>query len=177
MLSIPGYSQLIYNYRTDVWATVDTAEDIQAIGDFFDTDLAQNMSVADDDGHVYHFHDTAYGYDDSSATLGAAISSSFISRPFGGEAATKHFVERVSLLCDQYTESITLAMLSEGTSLKSRTVSLDYDPRWKVYSLSTRHAAKSQTQLQVTYTGATAIELEGFAVDAQPLNRPTMMAR
>jgi hypothetical protein len=176
VLSIPGYAQLIYNYRTDVWAPVPTLENIQAVGDFFDLNRAQDIYVADASGWVYRFHDTTYGYDDTATAMGGAIAASFDSRAFGAEAATKHVVERAALLCARYSEQITLAIISEGVSLKSRTVSLGYEPRWKPYNLSTRHAAKSQSQLRVTYTGATAIELEGFALDIEPLDRPTMLA-
>lgn len=177
VLVIPGYKQLIYNYRTDVWTTVPTAENIQALGDFFDANRAQEIYAADDDGHVYHFHDTAYGRDDTPSALGNAITALFTSRAFGADAATKHVVEYASLLTSRVAEQITLAALSEDTVVKSRTVSLDFDPRWKLYSLSTRHQAKALSQLRVTYTGATAIELEGFALDIQPLGRSSMLAR
>lgn len=179
VLVIPGTNdQLIYNYRTDVWTTVPTAESILAIGDYFTgTDLIQEIYVTDDTGHVYRFHDTAYGFDDSADALGAAITATFDTRAFGAEAATKHVNERASLLCDRYAEEITLAIVSEGATIKSRTVSLDYEPRWKLYSLSTRHQAKSMSQLRVTYTGETDIELEGYALDIYPLGRQTMLAR
>lgn len=177
VLTIPGYKQLIYNYRTDVWTEVPTAENIQAVGDFFDTNRAQEIFVADDDGHVYRFNDTTYGYDDTATTLGNAITALADSRAFGAEAATEHVVERAALLCQRYAESITLAIVSEGVVVKSRSVSLDYEPRWKLYSLSTRHQAKSQSQLRITYSGATAVELEGFALDISPLGRSAMMAR
>lgn len=190
LLSIPGYAQLIYNYRTDTWTEVPTAEDIQAVGDFFNTDFTQGIYVADDTGYVYHFHDTTYGYDDTHATVGGVISATFDTRAFsaaaandprtlasfGGSAATKHIIERASLLCDRYSEQITLSIVSEGAVIKARTVSLDYEPRWKLYSLSTRHQAKAMSQLRVLYTGATAIELEGYALDIEPIARPSMMA-
>lgn len=179
ILSIPGTDdQLIYNYRTDVWTTVPTATAILAIGDYFSgSELIGEILVTDDAGHVYRFHDTAYGFDDSSSVLGAAITATFDTRGFGAEAATKHVIERASLLCAQYAEEITLAIVSEGSVVKQRTVSLDYEPRWKSYALATRGQAKSQSQLRVTYTGETAIELEGYALDISPLGRPTMLAR
>lgn len=176
VLTIPGYTQLIYNYRTDVWTTVPTGEDIQTIGSFYDENQKQELYVADDDGHVYRFHDTDYGYDDTALALGGVITAETLGRAWGAEASTKHIIEKVSLLCDQYSEMIDLAILSEGVVVKSRTVSLDYDDRWKLYNLSTRHQAKSLSQLRVTYTGATAIELEGFAVDIEAIGRPTSQA-
>lgn len=176
VLVIPGYTQLIYNYRTDVWTTISTAENVQAVGDFYDSNSAQELYVADDDGHVYRLHDTTYNYDDTPSATGGAITASFDSRALGAEAATKHFVERVSLLCPQYHESVTLSIISEGTSIKSRTVSLDYVPRWKLYNLSTRHQAKSQSQVRLSYSGVSAIELEGLAIDVTPLGRPTSQA-
>jgi hypothetical protein len=168
---------LIYNYRTDVWAEVTTASEIRAIGDFFDTGRIQEIYVTDESGHIYRFHDTDYGYDDSSVSLGNAITALFDSRAFGAEAATKHVVERVSLLAPRYSETVFMSILSEGVSIKGRTVSLDYEPRWKLYNLSTRHQAKSQSQFRVAYNGQTAIELEGFALDIEPLDRPSMLAR
>lgn len=177
ILTIPGHVQLIYNYRTDVWTKVPTAESIHMLGDFFDANLAQELYVGDDDGHVYRFHDTAYGRDDTPSALGGAITATFDSRAFGAEAATKHIVEYASLLAPRYAEQITLAIVSEGAVVKSRAVSLDFEPRWKLYSLSTRHQAKAMSQLRVTYTGAAAIELEGFALDISPLGRPSMLAR
>lgn len=176
MLVIPGYAQLIYNYRTDVWTTVPTAEDIQALGDFYDTNLTQEIYAADDDGHVYRFHDTSYGYDDTPSATGTAIDAVATGRAWGALAGSAAINERASLLCDQYSESIDLAILNEGNVIKSRTVSLDYAPRWKVYSLSTRHQAKAHVQLRIAYTGATAIELEGFALDITPLGRDAMRA-
>ncbi len=177
VLVIPGFAQLIYNYRTDVWASCPTAADIQTMGDFFDPDLVQEIFVADDAGHVYRFNDIAYGLDDSDDTLGISINATATTRSIGAEATTSHFVEHCGILTEQVAESITLEVLSEGTVLKSRTVSLDYAPRWKSYNLSTRHAAKSQTQLRLTYEGETAIEIEGLALDVQAINRPAMRAR
>jgi hypothetical protein len=177
VLSIPGYTQLIYNYRTDVWATAPTEEDIQTFGEYYDDDNNQEIWVADDNGHVYRFNDPTYGYDDSAAALGNTITALADGRVFGAQDGMRNIVERVQLLAPQYAEDITLAIVSEGETLKSRTVSLDYEPRWKVYSLSTRHAAKSQSQLRITYTGATAIELEGYAIEGQPVMRPSMAAR
>lgn len=177
VLIIPNYAQLIYNYRTDVWTTVSTADNILVLGDFFrGAELVPEIYATDSGGHVYRFHDTDYGLDDSATVLGNAITASFDSRAFGAEASTKHIVERASLLAPQYAEQVTLAVISEGTVVKQRTVSLDYSPRWKLYNLSTRHQAKSQSQLRLTYTGQTAIELEGFALDIAPLGRPTMQA-
>lgn len=174
VLCIPGYAQLIYNYRTDVWATVTTAAYMQAAGDFFDTNFAQEMYVADDSGHVYRFHDTAYGYDDSASVLGTAITANARGRAWSDGG--KDIVERIELLCARYSESITLAIVSEGTTLNSKVKSLDYEPRWKVYGISTRSQAKAMNQLDITYTGATAVELEGYALHISPTGRPAMRA-
>lgn len=174
ILIIPGYAQLVYNYRTDVWATATTATFMQAAGDFFDTNFAQEMWVADDAGHVYKFHDTAYGHDDSAAVLGAAITADALGKAWSDGG--KDIVERVELLCARYAEQITLAIVSEGATLNSKTKSLDYEPRWKVYGLSTRNQAKAMSQFRITYTGATAIELEGYALHISPLGRPAMLA-
>lgn len=176
VLVIPGYAQLIYNYRTDVWTTVPTAEDIQALGDFYDDNNTQEMYAADDDGHLYRFHDTAYGYDDTPSATGSAIEAVASGRAWGAQAGSTNIVERAALLCPRYAESITLAVLDEGSVVKSRTVSLDYAPRWKVYNLSTRHQAHALAQLRITYTGATAIEIEGLALDITPLGRDAMRA-
>lgn len=174
VLTIPGYTQLIYNYRTDVWTTVPTAETIQAIGDFYDTNFAQNLYVTDASGHIYEFHDTTYGYDDTALAMGGPITAEFVGHAWGDSG--KSVVERGYLLCARYSEQITLSIVSEGATIKSRTVSLDYEPRWKAYLLSTRQQAKAFNQLRITYTGATAIELEGFALDISSLGRPTMLA-
>lgn len=177
VLTIPGYAQLIYNYRTDVWAEAPTAADIQTIASFFDTNYTQELYVADDTGHVFRFHDTSYGRDDDDTTVASVITATFDTRAFSAEASTKHIVRRASLLCAQYAEEITLAIVSEGVAIKSRTVSLDYEPRWKLYNLSTLHQAKSMSQLRATYTGETDIELEGLALDIEALGRPSMVAR
>jgi len=176
VLAIPGHGQFIYNYRTNVWAEMPTAETIQTIADFYSEDFAHQLNVADDDGHLYRFHDISYGADDTPAALGGVITAEFDSRAFESTPATKHVVERVALLCPQYAETVTLAIVSEGVVVKSRTVSLDREPRWKLYNLSTRHQAKSQSQLRLTYTGVARVELEGFALDLEPINRPSMVA-
>jgi hypothetical protein len=80
-------------------------------------------------------------------------------------------MSRVALAAQQYAEQITLSWLHEGTTLNTRTVSLDYPERWKVYALSTRQGAKADTRLKIDYTGATAIELEGWSVDADSIGR------
>lgn len=175
ILVIPGYAQLIYNYRADVWAEVTTAEMMQMLGDFYDTDFVQALYTTDDSGYVYHFHDRSYGRDDSAAVLGAAITATFDTRAFGAEAATKHIVERVGLICPRYAESVTLGIVSEGAVLNSKVKSLDYEERWKLYGLSSRSQAKAMTQLRLTYTGATEIELEGYSVDISPLGRPVLV--
>lgn len=192
VLQIPGYVTVIYNYRADVWAEVSadahfgldssSLGGITFIADFFDTNRTQQLYAGSDLGCVYRFHDTTYGYDDSvlfspgPSWTPTAIPGTFDSRAFGAEAATKHVIEKAALLCPQYAEQITLAIVTEGVAIKTRTVSLDYESRWKLYTLSTRHQAKSMSQLRVTYSGATAIELEGFALDIEPLGRPAMQA-
>lgn len=187
VLSIPGYAQVVYNYRTDVWSQVMTPSYMEAFGDFFSTDAAQNIYTADDAGHVYHFHDFepengGYGFDDSASVLGAPIVAHFRSRGFT-DPGGKHIIERVSLLTPaQYAENITLKIIdallpAPPTEVKSRTVSLDYPHSWKVYSLSTRHQPVSVSQLVVEYTGETPIEIDGFSLEITPLKRPTMMAR
>lgn len=183
VLFIPGAASaanvnLVYNYRTDVWSTLPAAMNIEAVGDFFDTNLAQQMYVADYFGNLYRFQDPTYGYDDTiTALLGAQpITAIAEGRAWSAEAASLHIIERVALLCAQYAESITLEILSEGITIKSRTVSLYYEPRWKLYNMSTAHQAKATSQLRVTYTGPTAIEIEGLALDIAPVGRPSMVA-
>jgi hypothetical protein len=180
VLSIPGYAQFIYNYITDVWTEVETREAIQVFGQSINTAYAQSIYVADDQGHVYHFNDPTYGYDDSREPVDRAnsvITATFDTKAFTTTPAGKHVVTYVSLLCPQYSELISLAIVSEGVAIKTRSVSLDYEPRWKLYTLSTRHQAKNMSQLRVTYTGRTQIELEGFALDIEPIDRPSMLAR
>lgn len=177
VLSIPGYAQLIYNYRTDVWTTMPTAADIQVLADFFTSDYTQEIYVADDVGNVYRAHDTTYGRNDSAAETGLQIDAEATGRAIEGPTSTKHIIEYASLLSDRYDEQITVEILSEGAIVKSRDVSLNFEPRWKMYSLSSRHQAKSQTQFKIRYTGATAIELEGYALDVAPINRPSMAAQ
>lgn len=174
--SNPGVNvQLIYNYRTDVWTTVPTGAEIETLGDFFDTNLAQQMYAADYYGYLYRFQDPTYGYDD--IVGGVAFIGAFAEgRAWSAEAASMHFVERVALLCAQYAESITLEIVSEGVALKTRAVSLYYEPRWKLYNMSTSHQAKATTQLRISYAGVTAIELEGLAIDIVPIGRPSMVA-
>jgi hypothetical protein len=182
VLFIPGGNSatnvnLVYNYRTDVWSTFPAALNIEAVGDFFDSNLAQQIYVADYFGHLYRFQDPTYGYDDQVPPLGAqAITAIAEGRAWSAEAASLHIVERVALLCAQYAESITLDIRSEGVSIKSRTVSLYYEPRWKLYNMSTSHQAKATSQLRITYTGPTAIEIEGVALDIAPIGRPSMVA-
>lgn len=182
-----GFADWIYNYRTDVWCSVTRGDGspsstAQAYGDFFTGDAAQHIYITDDAGHVYRFHDTDYGFDDSASALGSPIVAHAETRGFA-DAATKHIIERVSLLTPfRYSEMITLGIVSAPATwpsgaVKSRTVSLDYEPDWKLYSLSTRHAPQSMSQLHIEYSGETAIEIDGYAFDIYPLNRPTMLAR
>lgn len=180
LLSIPGYVQLIYNYRTDVWCEIPTNTDIYCFGDIFDSNNVQSIYASDANGGLYVFNDDSHGYDDSVVAMALVhntITATLDSRAFGADTATKHVVARVALLCDRYAESIALAIVSENAVMKQRIVSLDYDPRWKLYNLSTRHQAKAQSQLRVTYSGTTPIELEGFALDLEPIGRPSMMPR
>lgn len=175
MLAIPAYATLIYNYRTDVWAQVTLPFSPRSMGDSFDDDLVQEVFVSDASANIYRFDDQAYGFDDGPSALGDPIVATFDTRAFTGPG-TSSVNERAELLCPQYAEEITLALVSEGVAIKTRTVSLNYEPRWKVYALSSRHQAKSQLQLRVTYTGETAIELEGYALHITSLDRPTMRA-
>jgi hypothetical protein len=80
-------------------------------------------------------------------------------------------MSRVYLATQQYAEQLTLSWLHEGTTINSRTVSLDYAERWKAYALATRQGAKADTRLKIVYTGATGIEIEGWAVDADSIGR------
>lgn len=172
---------LIYNYRTDVWATITPASFIKTIGDHFDTNLAQDIYVSDSSGHLYHFHDTTYGIDDTPTSF-SFLNAEFRTRAWGSDAGTAAIVERALLLCPRYPELITLNIESDDINdpievpIKTREVSLDYEPRWKVYSLSTAHQAKSLLQLHVSYSGLTNIEIEGYALDITPLGRQTMLA-
>jgi len=173
-LTIPGVAELTYNYKTNAWVKMSTLAGISFMAEHFDDDYLKQLYTTDTSGNVYLFNDPTYNYDDDDTTIGNAITAYFITKDMGdktGEASVA-VMYRVHLLAEQYAENITLAwQRSDGTEINSRTVSLDYDEPWKTYSLSTRRQAKAHTRLKVTYTGAAQIELQGFAVDTDSIQR------
>lgn len=173
ILVIPGVAELIYNYKTDSWSEVSTLCGISGMNEHFDDDFLPETFVLDDAGNVYRFNEDAYKYDDDDSSMGNSITAYFASKDFNAaKPGVKAVMQRVSLLSDQYSESITLAWEDfEGTTINSRTVSLDYDEPWKVYALSTRRQAKSHNRLKVTYSGATQIELQGYIVEMGSIER------
>ncbi len=183
VLVIPGYAQLVYNYRTDAWTTIPTAADIHMIGDFFTSDLVQEMFASDDDGHLYLLNDPTYGRDDDADSTRIPIAASFETRDFASEAVeggvpgSVHTVQRVGLLTERIAATVDLAILSEGVVMKSRTdLGLDLGPRWKVYALSTMHSAQTRSRLRVEYSDSPFIEIEGFFIDLEPMARPSMLS-
>lgn len=169
---IPDVATVVYNYKTDAWAEFEHDADLQGIFDHFDNDFIQEMYAVDDAGYVYRFADETYNYDDDGATTGSAITCTLVSKPQeAGNPGAYAVMSRVALAAQQYAEEITLSWLHEGTVLNSRTVNLDYAERWKVYALSTRQGAKADTRFKIAYSGATRIELEGWAVDADSIGR------
>lgn len=173
ILVIPGVAELIYNYKTDAWCEVSTACGISAADLHYDNDFNPESYILDDSGNLYHFHDTSYNFDDDDSSLGNAITATITTKDMdAGNPGAKAVMVRVALMSDQYSESITLTWQDfEGTTINGRTVSLDYDEPWKTYALSTRRQAKSHTRLHVSYSGRTAIELQGFAVEMETLHR------
>lgn len=169
---IPGVATVVYNYKTDAWAEFTHTAALQGVFDHFTDDFIQDLYAVDDAGYVYRFADETYNYDDNGASTGGAIPATLISKPQeAGNPASYAVMSRVHLAAQQYSESITLSWLHESTVLNSRTVSLDYDERWKTYALSTRQGAKADTRFKIAYSGATMIELEGWAVDADSVGR------
>jgi len=172
VLNIPGVATVVYNYKTDAWAEFTHTASLQGVFDHFTDDFVQDMYAADDAGYVYRFADETYNYDDNGATTGLSIAATLISKPQeAGNPGAYAVMSRVYLAAQQYSESITLSWLHESTVLNSRTVSLDYDERWKTYALSTRQGAKADTRFKISYSGATAIEIEGWSVDADSVGR------
>lgn len=173
ILVIPGVGEFIYNYKTDAWSEVETECGISAGALHYDDDYEPESFICDDSGNLFRFNDTSYNYDDADGSLGNAITAEYISKEMNaGDPGSKAVMLRVALLSDQYNENITLTWQDfEGTTVNERTVSLNYDEPWKVYALSTRRQAKSHTRLKVSYSGATAIELQGYAVDMEALGR------
>lgn len=174
----PDQIALIYNYKTDVWAQVLPQNFINAFGDFYDTSGEHHIYCTDILGSVYEFADPDYDLDDHSSLNGHELASSITSeattRAFQSDPGTKHVVIGVGIQTARVAENITLAIESEGTTVKQRTVSLDYEPRMKSYLLSTRHQAKEHSQLHITYSGEEPIEIESLYVDIEPLGRPAM---
>lgn len=172
VLNIPGVATVVYNYKTDAWAEFTHAASIEAIFDHFDDDFIQDIFAVDDEGYVYRFADETYGRDDHGALTGVAIPADLESKPQeAGNPGAVAVMSRVLLAAQQYAEEITLSWVHEGTVINTRTVSLDYAERWKVYALSTRQGAKGDVRLRIHYEGATRIELEGWAVDADSIGR------
>jgi hypothetical protein len=171
-LVIPGVAELIYNYKDNAWMQVSTLSGISHMAEHFDDDYLKEIYTSDVSGNVYRFNDVSYAYDDDDTTIGNAITATFTTKDMGDGQANVVVMYRVHLLTEQYTEDITLDWQTfDGTSLNSRTVSLDWPEAWKTYSLSTRRQAKPHTRLKVTYTGATQIEIQGFAVDVDAIQR------
>lgn len=172
VLIIPGTATVIYNYKTDAWAEFTHEAALQGVFDHFDNEFIQEMYATDDAGFVYKFADETYNYDDDGATTMLPISCTLISKPQeAGNPGSYAVMNRVYLAAQQYAETITLSWLHETTVINTRTVSLDWAERWKTYSLATRQGAKADTRFKVAYTGATRIELEGWAVDGDSVGR------
>ena len=172
VLMIPGVATVVYNYKTDAWAEFTHTASLQGVFDHFDSQFIQEMYAVDDAGYLYRFADEDYNYDDNGATVGAAIPTVLEYRPQeAGNPGAKAVMSRVLLATPQYSETITLSWVHEGTVINTRTVSLDYAERWKVYALATRQGCKADTRLRIEYSGATRIDLEGLAVDADSIGR------
>jgi hypothetical protein len=169
---IPGVATVVYNYKTDAWAEFTHEATLEFIFEHFDDNFTPDLYATDDEGYVYRFADETYRYDDHGATTGLAIPATLVSKPQeAGNPGSYAVMSRVYLAAQAYSEQITLSWLHEGTTINTRTVSLDYAERWKTYALSTRQGAKGDTRLRVAYAGATLIELEGWAVDADSIGR------
>lgn len=174
VLVIPGYAEMAYNYKTDSWTTFSTAAGISHLAEHFDDDFKKEVFTVDTAGNLYRFNDVEYNYDDDDSSLGNAITATFTTKDLDfGAPGTVGVALRTYLLSEQYSEEIDLEWQTfDGTSINARTVSLDFPEAWKMYSLSTRRQAKAHTQLKVTYTGATRIELQGWGVDGSSIGRP-----
>lgn len=172
VLNVPGVATVVYNYKTDAWTEFTHDAALQGLFDHYTTNFVQDLYATDDAGYVYRFADETYDYDDDGATTETAIDAVLVSKPQeAGNPGAVAVMSRVYLACPQYSESITLSWLHESTVLNTRTVSLDYDERWKTYALATRQGAKADTRFKITYSGATPIEIEGWAVDGDSVGR------
>lgn len=168
---IPGVATVVYNYKTDAWAEFTHNAALQGVFDHFTDDFLQDLYATDDAGYIYRFADETYNHDDVGLATGV-ITAVLESKPQeAGNPGAYAVMSRVYLAAQQYAEEITLEWQHEGTTLNSRTVSLDWPERWKVYALSTRQGAKADTRLVIGYEGVTMIELEGWAVDGDSIGR------
>jgi hypothetical protein len=169
---IPGVATVVYNYKTDAWAEFTHEAALQGVFDHFTDDFVQDLYAVDDAGYVYRFADETYNYDDNGATTGGAVTATLVSKPQeAGNPGAYAVMSRVYLAAQAYAEEIVLSWLHEAAVLNSRAVSLNYPERWKVYALSTRQGAKADVRFKIAYSGATRIELEGWAVDADSVGR------
>jgi len=170
--SASGGITVVYNYKTDAWAEFTHRANVQAIFDHFTDDFVQDLYVTDDQGFLYRFADETYRYDDSHTATGQSIICSLISKPQeAGNPGAYAIMSRVYLAAQAYSEFITLSWLHEDTILNTKVKSLDFPERWKTYALSTRQGAKADVRFKIDYTGATMIELEGWAVDGDSVGR------
>lgn len=167
-------STLVYNYRTDSWSVFTTPVGApQFLSDAFTETFGHQLYSTHFDGHVYHFADGTYGFDDCS-TLGGAITAAFRTKAddFGLPGAPKYF-EEIWLLVPQVSGgTITLAALRDQLATAvSRSVTLDISKEWKAYKLAHSRNPGTVLQLQGTYTGETAIDIDQIHAEVGILRR------
>jgi hypothetical protein len=185
---------LAYNYKTDVWATLELANTESTVispeidichgcpppeaptpspkgfaflGDFFDANLGQVLYGSLYDGHVYQF---LIGDRD----IAVNIPCRYLGKSLGlDQTGLLKGLRRASVLCSRASESITFNLYNDGATVAaaSRTVSLDHSRDWKRFSLSTMGKLAATLQLEIVYAGRAAIDLEGLILEAMGFKR------
>jgi hypothetical protein len=160
---------LLYNYKTDVWATAQLPDGVAFLGDFFDSDFGQVLYGASYDGHVYQL--LAPGATDD---YGSPIVATYRGKGLGMERPTfMKAVHRIQGLVTSAPEVITARIYNDGgtSPVAQRTVSLNTAHRWKRISLSTFGRPSPMIQAELEYSGSTQIELGGVAIECMGFKR------
>jgi hypothetical protein len=191
--SVRNDLMLAYNYKTDVWTTLELAETetnvisptfdvctkcppvtivsspkaFAFLGDFYDATTAQVLYGSLYDGHVYQFFT---GKQD----MGVNISARYRGKALGfDQGATLKGIRRVSILCPSVVGDVEMRVYRDGSPAVSafRVVSLSQPREWKRISLSTMGLLGATNQIGIDYEGEADMVLGGFIVEAMSFKR------
>jgi len=174
---------LAYNYNTDAWAifTHPLNESPAFLTQHFASGERRELRASLYDGHLYRYNDeeTVGGLTDFGTNIPCRI---LFKKHTFNNMGRRSAVRRVYLQATTVPGTATLKVFRDDKTVPSSSKSISlYKPvndatDWKAFNTSTLGDPGSTQQVEFTYSGKERLDLAGYGIEAELLQRPATRA-